>query len=1261
MNESPGLKIRLRPLSLARISTYFLIIFTIILANILPGLQASAADWSQYLYDPSHSSNQSGETTLSPANATSITKLWSFKAGGNVASTPTVVGNTAYVGSWDGYEYALDATTGALRWKAYLGLTDYVNCTAGEPENLGVYSSANVQNGIVYVGGGDSYWYALNAIDGSVISKVYTGDSTSNGGNYNWASTITATIGGTPYAFVGVASNCDVPLVPGKVIKINLTNYSVAGVTNLVPIDYSVGGGVWTSPAYDAATGLIYVTTGTPGNPDTQPESRAIVSINATTMAVVDHWQIPDSEGLSADPDWGTSPVLYSKNSDPSVKMVIANHKNGYMYAFNRANLAAGYLWKTQLGIGGDGPTAGQGSVSTPAYGYDSATGSNALFAAAGTTPVGAPNTYRGTVNAIDPDTGHIIWTIGEDNPVIPAITYTNGLVLGVAGTKLDIINAATGTSITKLALPQSSYSPASVSNGQIYVGAGDGTIAAYGIPNPTTACPTQWSCSDINTGTQIGSQTFNAGTVSVTAGGDISSPSDSFRYVYQMTKGDGVVSANVVSQTQPASSPSAKAGVMMRTSSDPAAPYFGVFSTPSGGVQIQYRTIQGGSTNSYTTSVTGQPYLKIERVSGGTFLPESSVDGITWTPIGSRSVTLTGALATTSSLLSGVAVTSHNTTSLNTATFDHLITESIPTGCAAGWSCTDVGAPGLTGGQFSNGAWTIWGGGSDIYGTSDQFHFVYQPLAGNGDLATQITSQLNSSSYAKAGVMMRADTTTGSAYYGALLTPANGLLIQYRNASGAITNDVTPVGSVSAPLYVRVGRSGPSFDVFTTYTSSDGVTWTPVANSAKTIPALAGTLDAGLAVSSHSAQNLGEATIKTLSLSCHVDWTCVGVNETINQIAGTADTSTDLNSWVVQGSGGDIWSTADSFHYDYQNLNGDGGVSAQITSQSETNQYAKAGVMIRDSSASNSAFYDLVAVKDHDFEIQYRSTTGGSASTVYSNIPTTYPYYLKIVRSGSLYSGYVSTDGVTWRLIPNSTVTIQNGPTGIRSAAALAGIAITAHDSYKVGTATLANVSVFTNNSCETGWTCEDISNNGQIGVLTSYDAVTNTWTTQGSGSDIWSLQDHFHYNDTPLSGSGGISTHLVSQTGGSDYAKAGVMIRDSNSPSAAFYDVVATAQHGIDVQWRTSSNGTTAATGIDTGISPASSPYLKVLRSGTTYSAYTSTNGTTWTLIPNSTVVIDSSATGIRSVSALRGNAVTSHDTSSISTAVFGSNTLY
>ena len=105
----------------------------------------------------------------------------------------------------------------------------------------------------------------------------------------------------------------------------------------------------------------------------------------------------------------------------------------------------------------------------------------------------------------------------------------------------------------------------------------------------------------------------------------------------------------------------------MFRATSDPGSPYYAVLMTTTKGVVVQWRTTQGGST-SQTSKVPGVPplYLRIVR-SANTFTAYTSPDGVAWTLVPGSSQTI----ALPTSVLAGMAVTSHNTSALGTATFD--------------------------------------------------------------------------------------------------------------------------------------------------------------------------------------------------------------------------------------------------------------------------------------------------------------------------------------------------------------------------------------------------------------------------------------------------------------------------------------------------------------------------------------------------------------------------------------------------------------
>jgi outer membrane protein assembly factor BamB len=119
-------------------------------------------------------------------DAASGKQIWQRVTGGPVSATPAVVGDLVYVGSYDGKFYALDARSGATKWKFSTdgerhfeakGLNGMQpkNQTMADPFDI-FLSSPTVTNGLIYFGSGDGHVYALDAASGALRWKFATGD-----------------------------------------------------------------------------------------------------------------------------------------------------------------------------------------------------------------------------------------------------------------------------------------------------------------------------------------------------------------------------------------------------------------------------------------------------------------------------------------------------------------------------------------------------------------------------------------------------------------------------------------------------------------------------------------------------------------------------------------------------------------------------------------------------------------------------------------------------------------------------------------------------------------------------------------------------------------------------------------------------------------------------------------------------------------------------------------------------------------------------
>ena len=177
--------------------------------------------------------------------------------------------------------------------------------------------------------------------------------------------------------------------------------------------------------------------------------------------------------------------------------------------------------------------------------------------------------------------------------------------------------------------------------------------------------------------------------------------------------------------------------------------------------------------------------------------------------------------------------------------------------GGTAVWSGADIGSPVLAGSDsLSNGIWTIAGSGTDIGGTADQFHFVWQPLTSDGGISAQVLTQTNTNSRARAGVMLRQSTDPSAPFYAVVVTPQRGIFVLERTIQGGGVSTVASLAGV-APVYLKVQRTGTTY---TASTSSDGVTWTPIPGSSVTLGPT-GTWLAGMAVTSHTVDKINTAT----------------------------------------------------------------------------------------------------------------------------------------------------------------------------------------------------------------------------------------------------------------------------------------------------------------------------------------------------------------------------------------------------------------
>ena len=176
-----------------------------------------------------------------------------------------------------------------------------------------------------------------------------------------------------------------------------------------------------------------------------------------------------------------------------------------------------------------------------------------------------------------------------------------------------------------------------------------------------------------------------------------------------------------------------------------------------------------------------------------------------------------------------------------------------------------------------------------------------------------------------------------------------------------------------------------------------------------------------------------------------------MGSAQDVGSVALAGSSTSTAGTWTIRASGADIWDTADGFHFRYAELRGDGFVQVRLLSQTYTDPWAKAGVMIRDSLTAGSPHAMLVGTTGNGLALQNRSTTNAlsqhQALGAYS-----YGVWLRLVRSGSTITAYRSENGTTWTAIGTSVSPAMADPVYV-------GLAVTSHNNGALSTATFDNL----------------------------------------------------------------------------------------------------------------------------------------------------------------------------------------------------------
>ena len=329
--------------------------------------------------------------------------------------------------------------------------------------------------------------------------------------------------------------------------------------------------------------------------------------------------------------------------------------------------------------------------------------------------------------------------------------------------------------------------------------------------------------------------------------------------------------------------------------------------------------------------------------------------------------------------------------------------------------------------------------------------------------------------------------------------------------------------------------------------------------------------------------------------------------------IAGrTYASSTGL--FNVQGSGAGVTGTNDQCQFAYQSLNGDGTIIARVKNEMGTNAASKAavptaagGLMIRESLSGN-AVNALMAVRPviggtaGGNIFSSRSATSGSTSLIVAGNTQTVPSWLKLVRSGSNFTGYSSPDGTTWT---------QNGSVSLGMASsAYAGFAVTCSNTTSRATAQFDNISI--TGTATPGLTSISISPAScqmEPGSTFQFAATAND-----QYGDELTQQPAINWN---VSGGGTINSSGLVTAGTSVGGPFAVTASNAGVSGTASLNITAApnAPASLTATTATMLNGWLKLTWTDSSNCETGYTIAEVKNGTTTFSATVGPNVTTWT----------------------------------------------
>jgi polyvinyl alcohol dehydrogenase (cytochrome) len=440
------------------------------------GAAVSPWDWPGYGHDAQNTFH--GRTTLTKASVKTLRQAWLFRTGDSVTATPTVVGDTVYAGSWDGYFYAVNLETGRLRWKVRLlaqnAITPYpgqnprdVTSDGGLVTSSAWFQPAGGDRPALVIFAGGYTLYALDAANGALFWRhAYPGVP-----GPLQPDTDSTRIFSSPVVYDGrVLFGVDEdgqPHSAGYVVAANVATGDPlwefqTDVNRKGEVLHDSCGSVWSSGTVLPDLGLVVF-----GTADCKFSGSVQYADSVIALRIRDGtfaWRFhPLGHAPACDDDFGAS-ANAGVNAAGRTTFLGDGAKNGTYYSLDPRT---GRLrWATNVVFGG----SSGGFIGSAAYDGAHVVGATALGdflpRAGGKSTVCDPSNPRDTTtqnpsdHAFDAASGIVAWQ-ADGTASFGATTIAGGMAfngLALAATAIQVRDVATGTLLAQVPVPQANW-----------------------------------------------------------------------------------------------------------------------------------------------------------------------------------------------------------------------------------------------------------------------------------------------------------------------------------------------------------------------------------------------------------------------------------------------------------------------------------------------------------------------------------------------------------------------------------------------------------------------------------------------------------------------------------------------------------------------------------------------------------------------------------------------------------------------------------